>query len=70
MIRVTNILVCCASNPINVNKWNFTSLVPNVTSIEIAPRSLNETMDYNCVGIWIPIMNGILIPLISHASWK
>ncbi len=70
MIHVTNILVCCASNPINVNKWNFTSLVPKVASVEIVPWSSNETVDCNCVRIWIPIVNGTLIPLISHASWK
>jgi len=37
----------CALNTINVNKWNFTSLVPKVASIDIAPLSPNETMACN-----------------------
>ncbi len=47
MIHAISTPLRCASNTVNVNKWNFTSLVPKVASIEIAPLSSNETMDYN-----------------------
>ncbi len=70
MIHATGILVQCASNTINVHKWNFTSLVPKVASIETTPLSCNETMDYNCDRVWILIANGTLIPLTSFTSWK
>jgi len=70
MIHATGIPVRCASNTINVNKWNFTSLVSKVASIGIAPFSPNETMVRNWDGVCIPIMNGTWIPLSSLASWK
>jgi hypothetical protein len=50
-----------------VNKWNFTSLVLKVASIEITLSSPNETMAYNWNGVCIPIVNGTWIPLSSLA---
>jgi hypothetical protein len=62
--------VQCASNTINVNKWNFTSFVLKVASIEIASLSPNQTMAYNWDGVYIPIVNETWTPLFSFASWK
>ncbi len=70
LIHATGTLVWCALNTINVNKWNFTSFMPKVASIEIAPLSPNQTTTYNWNGIYIPIVNETWIPLFSFASWK
>jgi len=76
MIHATSISMQCASNTINVNNWNFTSLVLKVASIQTTPLSCNETMDYNCDKVWIPIVNGTLISInfthilkIKHIIW-
>jgi len=37
MIQAKRTHVWWSSNPINVNRWNFMSFVPNVASIEMAP---------------------------------
>jgi hypothetical protein len=48
------------SNVINVNKWYFTSLLPNVASIKISLLWLNWNMAWN-VGVWIPMVKGTWI---------
>jgi hypothetical protein len=53
-----------------VNKWNFISFVPNVTFVEMAPLWPYDSMDSHGVGVWIPMVNGTWIPLISPTSWK
>ncbi len=70
MIQATSTPMWWASNTINVNKWNFTSLMPKVAFIEIAPLSPNETMACSWYGVCIPIVNGKWIPLTSFTSWK
>jgi hypothetical protein len=49
---------------------NFTWLVANVASIEIAPLWPHKIIDCNCMGVWIPIVNGTWTPFISLTSWK
>jgi len=62
MIHATSTPVRCASNTINVNKWNFTSLVSKVTSIEIA--------HYHLMIPWLAIETGFVSLLwIGHESY-
>ncbi len=70
MIQAIGILVWCASKSINVSTWNFTWLVPNVASIKITPLWPHKIIDCNCMGVWIPIVNGTWTPFISLTSWK
>jgi len=58
MIHATGILVNCESNTIKMKRWNFTSLLPKVTSIEIASLCPHVNIDSNWVGVCIPMMNG------------
>jgi hypothetical protein len=48
------------SNTINVNKWYFTLLLPNVASIKISPLWLNWNMAWN-ISVWIPMVKGTWI---------
>jgi hypothetical protein len=59
-----------SSNTIKVNGWNFMSFVPNVASMEMAPLWPYHSMDSHWVGVWIPMVNGTWVPLISPTSWK
>ncbi len=59
-----------SSNPIKVNRWNFVSFVPNVTSIKMTPLWSYDSMDSHWIGVWIHVVNGTWIPLISPTSWK
>jgi hypothetical protein len=46
------------------------SFVPNVASIEMAPLWPYDSMDSHWVGVWIPMVDGTWIPLISPTSYK
>ncbi len=70
MIQAKRTLVRWSSNLIKVNRWNFMSFVPNVASIEMAPLWPYDNMDSHWVGVWIPMVNGTWVPLISPTSWK
>jgi len=59
-----------SSNPIKVNIWNFMSFVPNVASIKMAPLWPYDNMDSHWVGVWIPMVNGTWILLISPTFYK
>jgi hypothetical protein len=52
MIHATDTPMGCASNTINVNKWNFTSLVPKVASIELP--------HYHLMKLWITTKIGFI----------
>ncbi len=56
--------------PIKVNRWNFMSFVPNVASIEMAPLWPYDTKNPHWVGVWIPMVNGFWVSLISLTSWE
>ncbi len=58
------------SNPIKVNRWNFMSFVSNVASIKMAPLWSYDNMDSHWIGVWIPMVNGTWVPLISLAYCK
>jgi hypothetical protein len=44
-----------------VNKWYFTSFVPNVASMEIVPLWPYANMDWQCIHVWMPRVNGTWI---------
>jgi len=46
------------------------SFVQNVASIEMASLCPYDNMDSHWIGVWIPMVNGTWISLISSASWK
>ncbi len=46
------------------------SFVPNVVSIKMAPLWPYDSMDSHWVGVWIFMVNGNWVPLISTTSWK
>jgi hypothetical protein len=52
MIHTKGTLMRWSSNPIKVNKWNFMSFVPNVTSIKMAPLWPYGRMDSHWVAEW------------------
>ncbi len=70
IIHAKRTLVWWVSNPIKVNRWNFMSFLPNVASIEMAQLWTYDSMDSHWVGVWIPMVNGVWVPLISLAFWK
>jgi len=41
-----------------MKRWNFTSLLPKVASIEIGSLYPHVSIDSNSVGVWIPMVNG------------
>jgi hypothetical protein len=51
MIQAISIPMWCAPKTINLNKWNFTSFVPNVASIKITPLWPHKIIDCNCMGV-------------------
>jgi len=70
MIQVKGTLVWWSSNPIKVNRWNFMSFVQNVASIKMAPLWPYDNMDSHWVGVWILMVNGTWVPLISPTFLK
>jgi len=70
MIQAKRTPVQWSSNPIKVNRWNFMSFVSSVASVKMAPLWPYDSMDSHWVGIWIPMVNGTWVSLISPTSWK
>jgi hypothetical protein len=62
MTQATGTLKQWNSNAINVKRWYFTSVVPNVASIQITLLSSNQSMALNCISVWIPMLKGTWIP--------
>jgi hypothetical protein len=57
-IHATGIPIQCESNTIKMKRWNFTSLMPKVTSIQIASFCPHVNINSDWVDVWIPMVNG------------
>ncbi len=70
MIHTKGTFVRWSSNPIKANRCIFMLFVPNVASIEMAPLWPYDSMDSHWVDVWISMVNGTWVLLISLTSWK